>query len=142
MQKIFRNSKPISLIVLVSLYWLGMPQIPAQAAMITTEDTLYRSVKADFDRARIKAFVSRKDVIAQLQSYGISSEEALARVDSLTDEEIALIAGRLDQLPEGGSTISAIASAYEISQYVYVGAIIGVIILLFVFAILYYSLNE
>ena len=49
--------------------------------------------------ARIKAVFSRKDVIAQLQSYGISSEEAPARVDNLIDQEVALMAGKQDQLP-------------------------------------------
>lgn len=49
--------------------------------------------------ARVKAVFCRKDVIAQLQAYGISSEEALARVDNLIDQEVALIAGKLDQLP-------------------------------------------
>ena len=142
MQMVFKYQKPICLIVLVSLYWFCMPQLPAQAAMITTEDTLDRSSKSNFDLERIKSFVSRKDVIAQLRSYGISPEEAMARVDSLTDQEIALIAGKLDQLPVGGSTISAIASAWQISQYVYVGAIIGLIILFFVVGILYYSVNE
>ena len=142
MQMVFKYQKPICLIVLVSLYWFCMPQLSAQAAMITTEDTLDRSSKSDFDLERIKSFVSRKDVIAQLQSYGISSEEAMARVDSLTDQEIALIADQLDQLPVGGSTISAIATAWQISQYVYVGAIIGLIILFFIAGILYYSVNE
>jgi uncharacterized membrane protein len=35
--------------------------------------------------------------MAQLQAYGISPEEAMSRVDSLTDKEIAAIAGRMDQ---------------------------------------------
>ena len=105
MRTLFRSQKPISLIVLVSLYWLCMPQLPAQGAMITTEDTLDGGSRVDFDRLRIKAFVCRQDVIARLQSYGISSEEAQARVDSLTDQEIALIADKLDQLPAGGIVI-------------------------------------
>ncbi|CAB1078829.1 hypothetical protein D1AOALGA4SA_6552, partial [Olavius algarvensis Delta 1 endosymbiont] len=35
-------------------------------------------------------------------SSGVRYEEALSRVDSLTDREIAAIAGRLDQIPKGG----------------------------------------
>ena len=104
MRMVFRYQKAICLIVLISLYWLCLPHLPAHGASVTPEDTLDRDLKSDFDRARIKAFVSRKDVIAQLQAYGISSEEALTRVDSLTNREIALIAGKLDQLPAGGLT--------------------------------------
>jgi hypothetical protein len=106
MQKIFKYQKPISLIVMVSLFCLYMPQLPAQGAMITTEDAINQDPRPDYDRARVKAFVSRHDVVAQLQSYGISFEEALARVDNLTDREIDLIVGKLDQLPAGSGAES------------------------------------
>ena len=136
MRTVFRYQKLISLIVLVSLYWLCMPQLPAHGAMVTTEDTLDRDSKSDFDRARIKAFVSRKDVIAQLQSYGISSEEALACVDSLTDQEIALIAGKLDQLPAGAAADLGAAIGALIAPYVLIGVgIITVIILIIALAL-------
>ncbi|UCE54049.1 MAG: PA2779 family protein, partial [Desulfobacterales bacterium] len=138
MRKIFRYQKPISLIVLVSLYWLCMPQFPAQAALVTTEDAINQYSKADFDRARIRAFVSRNDVIAQLQSHGISSEEALARVDSLTNQEIALIAGKLDQLPAGGAifNFNFEAAFAPIALYALIAAaIITVIILIIAYAL-------
>ena len=101
----------ISLFVLVSLYWLVLPQLPAQGAMVNTEHIMNRDSKADFDRVRIKEFLSRNDVIVQLQSYGISSEEALARVDSLTDQEIALIIGKIDKLPAGGDAGTAFGAS-------------------------------
>ena len=101
-----------------------MPQPSAQAAMVTTEDSIDQYSKADFDRARITAFVSRNDFIAQLQSYGISSEEALARINSLTDQEISLIAGKLDQLPAGG-----VLTPDQLALYVLIGiAIISLIL--------------
>ena len=151
MRMVFRHQKPICLIVLVSLYWLCMPQIPAQAAMITTEDTLDRGSKTDFDRVRIKEFLSSNDVIVQLQSYGISSEEALARVDSLTDQEIALITGKIDKLPAGGDAgtafgasmmtgisngIANFASAFAL--YAGIAAVIITVIIL----IIMYALDE
>ena len=136
----------ISLSVLVSLYWLCMPQIPAQGAMVTTEDVINQESKANSYRARIKAFVSRKDVIAQLQLYGISSEEALARVDSLTDQEVALIIGKIDKLPAGGSAFgNSLASsigngingfAASLALYMLIAAaIIAVIILIIAYAL-------
>ena len=132
MRMVCRYQKPICFIVLVSLYWFCMPQLSAQAAMITTEDTLDGGSKTDFDRARIKALISRRDVIAQLQSYGISSEKAIARVDSLTDQEITLIAGKLDQLPAGGVLGEAIA----------LYAFIAAVILAVIFMIIAYALDE
>lgn len=145
MRTIFRFQKPISLIVLISLYWLCMPQLPARGAMVTSEDVINQEPTADFDRVRIRSFVMRNDVIIQLQSYGISSEEALARVDSLTDQEIALLAGKLDQLPVGGDaycTILAIGSVFETVQYVYLGTIIGAIIIFIVLYIIFYDAKD
>ena len=52
---------------------------------------------------------------AQLEEFGIPSDEAHSRVAALTDAEIAEINGRLDQLPAGGL----------------VGTLVGIILLLF-----------
>lgn len=142
MRMVIRYQKPICLIVLVSLYWLCMPQIPAQGAMVPTEDVINQELKADY-RVPIKALLSRKDVIVQLQSYGISSEEALTTVDSLTDQEIALIAGRIDQLPAGGAPAGGTvwdfgAGAGIIAYY----AIIAAFIIAITIAIIAYALDE
>jgi len=53
-------------------------------------------------RQRLMALINREDVQEQLEHYGISRVEAAARVNSLTDEEVTLIAGKLDELPPGG----------------------------------------
>jgi hypothetical protein len=66
--------------------------------MITTEYIIHQDSKQLSDRMRVKAFFRRADVAAQMQAYGIHPEEALARVDSLTDSEIASIAGMMDQI--------------------------------------------
>jgi hypothetical protein len=68
--------------------------------MITTEYFNNQDSEKLTDRARVRAFLRRADVLAQMQAYGISHEEALSRVDSLTDREIASIAGKMDQIPE------------------------------------------
>jgi hypothetical protein len=39
----------------------------------------------------------------------VSPEAALARVDALSDEEVAALAGRLDQLPAGGADVLIVA---------------------------------
>ena len=70
-----------------------------------------------------------------MQSYGISSEEALARVDSLTDQEIALIAGKLDQLPAGGAaTLGAALIAVTWPYILAAGIIIAVIFIIIDYA--------
>ena len=101
MQKIFRYSNSIGLTVSISMFLLNFPLSPARAVMITTEYVIHQDSKQLSDRARVKAFLGRADVMAQSQTYGISHAEALSRVDSLTDREIASIAGKLDQIPVG-----------------------------------------
>ena len=75
--------------------------------MITTEHLILEDSQEHSARARVKAFLRRADVKAQMQVHGISPEEALSRVDSLTDSEVALIADRMEQLPAGGATFTA-----------------------------------
>ena len=136
MRTVFRNRKMINLFVLVSLYWLGLPQLPAQGAMVNTEDVINRDSKADFDRARIRAFMSRKDVIGQLQLQGIDSEEALARVDSLTDQEIAQIGDKLDELSaQAGGDAAAAFWAMGGNYLFYAALVFAVIITILIFAL-------
>ena len=107
MQIIFRYRKVIGFTLLVSTFLLCLPQSPAQSAMITTEYLIHQDAEQLSDRERVKAFLRRADVKAQMQAHGISPEEALSRVDSLTDNEVALIADRMEQLPAGGATFTA-----------------------------------
>jgi hypothetical protein len=93
--------------VIAGLFVTSMPMPRAQAALVTSEDlATQRSVAAD--RARINELMAREDVQRELKTYGISSDEAQARVNSLTDEEVMQVAGRLDQLPAGQSALGAI----------------------------------
>ena len=101
MKKIFRYRKSVGLIVLISTFLLYFPQSPARAVMINTQRTIHQESEQLSDRARVRAFLARADVMAQMQTYGISPAEALARVDSLTDCEIDSIAGKMDRIPSG-----------------------------------------
>ncbi len=46
------------------------------------------------------------------QAYGLSPDEAVARVDSLTDREIAEIVDKLDALPAAGAGEAAIVALF------------------------------
>ena len=77
----------------------GMP-LPASAAIIATDQ-----VAASAERDRGKSFLDRAEVQARMQALGVNPQAALARVDALSDDEVAALAGRLDQLPAGGTDI-------------------------------------
>lgn len=103
MRAILLHSKPLAYVLIVAVLMLSLPQPPAEAALGSRESAINGAADAEADRARVRAFLSREDVQAHLQAYGISAAEARARVDSLRDDEVALLAGKLDQLPAGAN---------------------------------------
>jgi hypothetical protein len=96
-----------SRMVILSMLAMGLPLQPAFAGIVATDQAVSHEV-AGQDRARINAFIDRKDVLAQLQHQGVTAGEAKVRVNALTDDEAHMIAGKLDQLPAGGGAIGDI----------------------------------
>ncbi len=93
-----------SRMVIISMLTMGLPLQSAFAGMVETDQAVSHEL-AGQDRAKISAFIDREDVLAQLQTQGVTAGEAKARVNALTDDEAHKIAGRLDQLPVGGDGI-------------------------------------
>jgi hypothetical protein len=86
-------------------------QMPtAQAAMVGTEQIVQQQT-GDQGREKIIAFLDRSEVQQQLQSFGVASTDAKARVANLSDSEVQMLAGKIDQLPAGGSAIGTIVGA-------------------------------
>jgi hypothetical protein len=71
---------------------------PASAEIVSTEQALTQS-----DRDRVRTFMQREGVEHQLKALGLAPELARQRVDALTDEEVLVVAGRIDSLPAGGA---------------------------------------
>lgn len=94
-------SRFVSLAVMVSLLGIGLPQ-PAQAGMLPTDAGT---------KERIVNFLDRGDVRSQLESLGVNPAEAKARVASLTNDEAAQLAAKIDNLPAGGDAAGALIGA-------------------------------
>ena len=90
--------KAISRILIFAMLHLCWFSSYGYAEMIPTES----ANQVQNDRQRILDLLDRQDVVDELDKYGISKVEAVARINSLTDEEVTQIAGRLDELPPGG----------------------------------------
>lgn len=80
-----------------------MPSRPeaGSADLLATERILSSESIALSPRERVSAALEREDIRADLRSYGVSPEEAAARVASLTDAEVAELANELDNMPAG-----------------------------------------
>jgi len=87
----------VALMLLVLAAAAIMPR--ANAAMIATDAAL----PATAEREHLKALLARPEVGAALQKMGLSAPDAAARVDAMTDAEVAQLAGRIDALPAGGA---------------------------------------
>jgi hypothetical protein len=83
---------------------------PAYAAMVSTGEILKQG-QSNLDRERLSMLLDRSEVRNYLEAWGVDSKEAQARVDSLTDEEIAEIAAQIDQMPAGGDGLGILVGA-------------------------------
>jgi hypothetical protein len=71
---------------------------PAFAGMIQTPAGSQQS-----QRDRVLQLVERPEVAKELEKYGISAGQAKERVAAMSEEEVAMVAGRIDSLPAGGA---------------------------------------
>jgi hypothetical protein len=76
----------------------------SQAAMIGT-DQIISSTQTQSDRAHLIETLSRADLADQLRSAGVDPVQLQDRVNSLTDDEVALLNEHLDQMPAGGGIL-------------------------------------
>ena len=77
----------------------------SQAGIIGTETTITLQQNIS-NIEKVKSFLSREDVIAKYESMGLSSKISKERVDALTQEEVDLVAAKIDSLPAGGFFLS------------------------------------
>ncbi len=56
-------------------------------------------------RQQLQQFLARDDIRAQLVEMGVNPADAQARVNRLSDQEVATAAERMQQLPAGGDGI-------------------------------------
>jgi hypothetical protein len=101
--------RPLAQLMAAVMFLTSLPLGVAQAGLITTDQILADA--APQDRERVTAFLEREDVRQQMVALGVDPDEALARVASLSDEEVRQISGHLANLPAGQSAVGAVLGA-------------------------------
>ncbi len=96
-----RFSRTIVALTASAFLSLGLQATTASAGVIATQDYLSATDRAG-QIASVQASLSRADVRAQLEWYGVNASDAAARVASLTDQELTEVAQKMDSLPAGG----------------------------------------
>jgi len=129
-------AKALCWLLVLAMVNLSLPQGAARAAMVSTEAVVEGFVAPEGERARVRAFLEREDVRKHIVAGGIDPEEALLRVDSLSDREVAEIAQVLDELPAGGLSglelaafAGLIIAAAVILMWIIIGAVTGTALL-------------
>jgi hypothetical protein len=102
--------KPLAGLLILNFVCFTAAWTPAQAAMVGTAQVL-NPKHHDQDRERLRSFLNRAEVCEQLEAWGVNKEMAKARIDTLTDEEVAELVSRLDQMPAGGDALGVVVGA-------------------------------
>jgi hypothetical protein len=82
----------------------------ANAALIGTEQVaVTQGMQAEgAARAHVLATLDRADVVQGLQARGVDPQQVRARVDALSDAEVAQLSHQIDSAPAGASDILGI----------------------------------
>jgi len=98
--------------LVVSLSTLAIAQ-PVHAALISTEQmSTWQS--RDANQQKIYRALDRPELVRQLESMGVSADQARQRVDALTDQELAMLADQTDRLPAGGDFFGTVGLIFII----------------------------
>lgn len=98
----------IARVLILCMIGAGMP-LPATAGVVTTDQ-----MSTGAQHERVKSFLDRADVRAQLESLGVDANSARDRVAALTDDEASQLAARIDELPAGGNVLGILFAIFII----------------------------
>jgi len=94
------GKKPIVVVLIISVLWIGLPPL-ARAAAIPT-GRLIALQEQDALPSRVTAVLAREEVRAQFVALGVSPTEVEQRLSALTDDELWTLDRELRTLPAGG----------------------------------------
>ena len=96
------------LVVVFSIFSVLIP--PSKAALVPTAQA-FSAIDTEQTRSQLHMLIDRADVQNQLEVWGVDPQEARARVDSLSDQELEKLSARMDKMPAGGGAIGVIVGA-------------------------------
>jgi len=91
----------------LSAMLLLMPMMPAQAAMIGTNQIIDQT-DSSLTLEKLQQFLDREATQKQLHAWGVSPDQIKERVNRLTDMELARINQERSKLNAGGDSIVGI----------------------------------
>lgn len=101
--------KAIALMLVATLLFGGFTTQVAAAVISTQQVMSLEQRQGTIDH--IQASLQRADVQQAMINMGVDPQEALLRVDSLSDQELAQLNTQIDSLPAGGDGVLALIGA-------------------------------
>ncbi len=90
----------------LAFFWTSLIA-PAQGAMLATQDYL-QAGNRQASLAVIDTALLRADVQKQLTAMGVNPANAMQRIASLPDQDVAKLAEQFDSMPAGGDGFLAV----------------------------------
>lgn len=82
-----------------SVLLLGTTNLNAEAI---SSDSVMQTQASHYNKQQLIEMVNRADVQSKLVSLGVDSNQAIARINGMTDSEIAQLNDEINQAPAGG----------------------------------------
>jgi hypothetical protein len=96
--------RTIAKILLLSMLSMTCIVPLAQAGLVGTQ-TLLHQQQGEENRARLDRLLHRTDLMERLQQAGVNPADVQARVNALSDQEVAALLEQFEQLPAGGDAL-------------------------------------
>ena len=91
----------IQIVMLFMIAAAGAMLMPRAHAAVIGTDQVVQS-----ERERVKSALERPDVVQALKKVGVDAAAAQARVDAMSDSEVAQLSNLVDLLPAGGAPLT------------------------------------
>lgn len=96
--------------VSLSIICLGFAQA-APAGMISTGQLVDTEARQT-SLTRLEVLLTREDVAGQMMALGVQPEQVMARLDTMTTEELRQLEGRINEQLVGGDAIAVIGTVF------------------------------
>lgn len=106
------NRSLVSIMLAAFMLWSATAS-SALAAVISTQDFIAGQERAALVD-EIQRELAREDVRDAMVRLGVDPDQAMLRVDSLSDAELAQLDGELESLPAGGDVLALIGAVFVV----------------------------
>ena len=104
-----KASRFICSLLAISMLGLGVQSV--SMAGVVTSSEIVTAQQVQLDREQIKTWLARDEAREKLIAAGVNVDDAMERIDSMTDQEVQQIATRMNEMPAGSGFVEAVVLA-------------------------------